>query len=153
MKIFVLGGVGLMILIVSVGLITNSNNSEVKGESEITDSDQRLESDFKNNTLSDDRGAVTVEATPIKIGNTEKETIFEVSLNTHSVDLTYDYVEIISLYDNFGNKYEASFWDGNNGGHHVGGQVIFPNIAEDTTSLTLKIKNVDGIDREFSWNI
>lgn len=53
--------------------------------------------------------------------------IFNVAMNTHSVDLDgYDLGELAVLRDDVGNEYQPVSWDSAPGGHHRQGRLIFP---------------------------
>jgi hypothetical protein len=97
-------------------------------------------------TLSDTQNRVTVEVTPEISDNSVS---FDVSLNTHSVDLNFDLAEV-SYLEAGGKIYYPSLWEGSPpGGHHRSGTLYFDNVNSKEFSLT--IKNVGGIDRVFIW--
>ena len=50
-------------------------------------------------------GAVEVEVKPVSTKR-EKDVVFELSMNTHSVELNYDYTQIATLIDDSGNSYK-----------------------------------------------
>ena len=53
--------------------------------------------------------------------------VFEVSMNTHSVDLDqYDFSVLAVLRDDAGNEYRPLSWDSAPGGHHRQGTLTFP---------------------------
>lgn len=97
-------------------------------------------------------GAVDVEITPekLKVGETS---IFEVSLNTHSVDLDYDFTSILTLTDNNGTLYKATEWVGGSGGHHLSGAVGFEKLDENVKNVTLKIDGIDNSSERFTWSL
>ena len=77
---------------------------------------------------------------------------FEVSMNTHSVELDFDVTQISALYDDLGNEYKPLKWDGSAPeGHHREGILKFPSINKNAKSIKLVIN--DGTKREFSWDI
>ena len=104
-------------------------------------------------TKSDSQGNVTVEVTPEKLGLNEPQNIFEVKLNTHSVDLDFDFVKIIVLVDDLGNIYQAQRWEGEQGGHHLTGRIIFPKINNQAQKAVLKISQIGGVEKTFNWNL
>ena len=110
-------------------------------------------------TRIDQQGAVTVEITPLNLGSSSDDIKFEVSLNTHSVDLSMDLASLSTLTTDTGITVQAIQWEAPSGGHHVSGQLIFPatkdgkSILEDASKLTLAILNVDAASRVFEWEL
>jgi hypothetical protein len=77
---------------------------------------------------------------------------FRIAMNTHSVDLDFDLVNISTLHDNFGKDYYPVEWKGSEpGGHHRNGILRFPNINTNAKSVKLIIK--DSTRREFEWSL
>ncbi|MBU0531627.1 MAG: hypothetical protein ABIG32_02555 [Candidatus Uhrbacteria bacterium] len=99
------------------------------------------------------QAAVDVEVTPVAISQSGEETILEVSLNTHTVELDYDFAAISTIQDDLGSVYFAREWTGRRGGHHLSGNLIFPTIDDLATSVTLKINGIGDADRSFEWQI
>jgi hypothetical protein len=104
-------------------------------------------------TRSDAAGAVTVEVTPA--GGTAATLIFDVVMNTHSVELDYDMTKIATLIDDQGRVYPAKSWNGAAGGHHREGSLTFEAPAGVTPkSLQLNLAGIGGIpDRQFQWPV
>lgn len=90
-------------------------------------------------------GAVLVEVTPLS------STKYQISLNTHSVDLDLDFTKIIKLKDDLGNMYEALYWSGSSGGHHLSGEVTFPKITDQARGVTIIISDIEGEVLNFEW--
>lgn len=112
-------------------------------------------------TAVDDQGAVTVSVTPLNVGAVEDTLNFDVSMDTHSVDLSMDLAELAILTTDNGRSLNAVSWDAVPGGHHISGQLAFPAMLDgtpllaDATSLTLTIQGV-GVDaptRTFTWTL
>lgn len=97
-------------------------------------------------------GAVEVEVTPAAV-NPEGKTVFKLTLNTHSVDLDYDYTNIATLSDNVGNTYKALEWTGELGGHHLQGELIFEPLSDNAQSITLEIDGIDNQSASFTWEL
>ncbi len=77
---------------------------------------------------------------------------FQISIDTHSVDLDFDLTEISTLYDNIENNYKPLKWEGSApGGHHRNGVLIFPPINSNAKSIKLVILN--SVKREFMWDL
>ena len=110
-------------------------------------------------TRSDDQGAVVVEVKPINLENPGETLNFDIVLDTHSVDLSMDLVQLSRLTTDTGKTVQAVQWDGPRGGHHVEGILSFPRsvdgneIFEGVRSITITIKNVDVPLRTFTWQI
>jgi hypothetical protein len=105
----------------------------------------------------DQQGMVVVVVTPTNLGTPADNLEFEVSMNTHSVDLSMDLATQATLTTDAGLTVSASTWDAPRGGHHVSGKLIFPatqngtSILQSATKLTLTITNVDVPTRVFEW--
>lgn len=103
-------------------------------------------------TQTSTEGAVTVKATPKTLAS-GSEAIFEVVFDTHSVELSYDLMQIASMTDDIGNTYQPVSWTGGRGGHHLEGVITFPMIANSTSKVTMTIPDIDNKDRIFEWNL
>lgn len=110
-------------------------------------------------TRMDEQGAVIFEVTPLNLGTPADTVEFDVSMNTHSVDLSMDLAQLATLSTDAGLTVQASKWDATPGGHHVSGKLIFPSmqdtksILEGASKLTLTIINVDATSRIFEWEL
>jgi hypothetical protein len=106
---------------------------------------------------SDEQGFVEVAISPINLNSPTTSLNFEVSLNTHSVDLSMDLASLATLDADNGMSVNASVWDAPSGGHHVSGMLTFPAdvdgsaFLDDATRLTLTIWDVDAPERVFVW--
>lgn len=105
----------------------------------------------------DNQGAVEFEISPINL-NPDRETLdFNVSMNTHSVDLSMDLVPLATLETDTGNIVQAVFWDGPQGGHHITGMLSFPAelngvpVLDEVTQMVITINDVDAPERIFVW--
>ena len=101
-------------------------------------------------------GAVTIKVKPLNLGDKEAATIvFDVTMDTHSVNLNFDLSKLSILRNNNGTGVMPSAWSAPRGGHHVEGKLIFPaGDIKDWKSLILVIKNVEGIqERIFTWDL
>ena len=110
-------------------------------------------------TRTDDQGAVTVTVTPLNLNQSDDILVFDVSMNTHSIDLSMDLAQFSVLETDLGSSLQAIKWDGPQGGHHVEGKLIFvktkdgKNIVDGANSIILKISEVDAPLRIFTWQI
>lgn len=100
----------------------------------------------------DEQSAVIVTVTPIDILPQSKEWKFNVVMDTHSIELDQDMVKVAVLVDDSGKEYSPNRWQGAPpGGHHREGLLIFTSITPYPQHLKLKIKDIDGAQRMFSW--
>jgi len=110
-------------------------------------------------TRTDQQGAVVVDVTPLNLDNPGQTLDFQVSMDTHSVDLSMDLAMLATLATDTGLQVEPISWDGPRGGHHVSGTLSFPATADGkpllagASQLTLTIKSVDADVRTFTWSI
>ncbi len=101
-------------------------------------------------------GAVTVTATWLAPG----EPSFEITLETHSVDLDgYDLAQLAVLRTDQGREVAAEVWDAPKGGHHRAGTLRFPATVDgmpvlgpEVRTITLIIRDVAGVaERRLEW--
>ena len=110
-------------------------------------------------TAVDEQGAVSVAVTPIDLSQAAATLAFEVTMNTHSVELSMDLAELATLTTDNGRTVSPTLWDAVPGGHHVSGVLTFPAVVEGTavlegaTDLTLTITGVDSPSRTFTWSL
>lgn len=98
-----------------------------------------------------DEGGLSIEIRPLDFAF-NKELRLEVLLDTHQGNLDFDLTKKTVLIDDQGNQYLPLEWQGEIGGHHLSGMLIFPSISPETTKIELKIFNVYGVkERKFSW--
>ena len=107
----------------------------------------------------DSQGAVTVIVKPLDLNSSQDTLSFEISLETHSVDLSMDLTTLATLTTDNGQSVQAAVWDAPLGGHHVSGTLSFPAsvegkaILDGASKLTLIIKDVDAPERVFAWDL
>jgi hypothetical protein len=84
---------------------------------------------------------------------------FEVSMETHSVELSMDLAQLATLETDTGLTLEALDWSGGEG-HHVTGVLRFPSatpegrpLLQAATLLTLTLRDVDAPARVFQWDL
>lgn len=94
-------------------------------------------------------GEIEVTVTPIQTG---KSVNFEIQLETHSVELTYEMEKITTLKTKTG-LVKPVRWEGDlPGGHHRKGALVFPDISGKPEDFVLIIENIDGKTLEYRWN-
>lgn len=110
-------------------------------------------------TRSDNQGAIIVEITPVDLAASGDTLVFNVSLDTHSVDLSMDLAAAAVLTTDTGRSVNALSWDAPKGGHHVSGTLAFPASVDGTgvlsgaSRLTLTITGLDAPTRTFAWDL
>jgi len=109
---------------------------------------------LKFGTVSNSGGSVTIDAQLLdfQIG---QPLMFEVVLNTHSVDLSDDMAKISLLRDDAGKEYAPIGWEGAGpGGHHREGKLKFAAMTTKPKYIELVIKNVAKVsERAFRWEL
>ena len=109
--------------------------------------------------LTDDQGKVSVIAQPLNVGSGEEWLKFDLSMNTHSIDLSMDLATLATLTMNNGLYVQAILWDAPRGGHHITGMLVFPasldgkSVLEGATRMTLVIEDIDVPVRMFTWDL
>jgi len=109
---------------------------------------------------SDAQGAVEVIVNPMAWAREAEGTLeFEVSMNTHSVELSMDLAKLATLRTDTGLTLQALDWSGG-GGHHVTGVLRFPSSTPDGKPLLdgagvliLTIQDLDAPSRAFQWEV
>lgn len=110
-------------------------------------------------TRSDEQGSVTIKVKPLNLDQPGEALVFDISMETHSVDLSMDLVTLATLTTDNGLTIQATQWDGPKGGHHVEGKLTFlitsegKSLLESGKELILTIQNVDAPIRKFTWKL
>jgi YHS domain-containing protein len=101
-----------------------------------------------------DENSVRVDVKPVAL-IAGKPAVFEIRLNTHSVNLNYDMLEVSTLQDSEGKIYKAVEWKGSPlGGHHRRGILEFPKLGGIPQSVKLILRRIAGVsERSFEWKI
>jgi len=108
-------------------------------------------------TRIDQQGEVVVQVTPINLDMPGDTLDFEISLETHSVELNMNLVNHATLITDTRIVVQPIGWDGPIGGHHVSGTLTFPVsvdggfILDGVTELIMEIRDVDAELRTFEW--
>lgn len=108
----------------------------------------------KFGTLSNSGGDVTVDVQLIDF-QINQPLVFEVTMNTHSVDLVDDMTKIAILRDAAGKEYTPTAWEGAGpGGHHREGELQFAAMTTKPKYVELVIKDLAQVaEREFRWEL
>lgn len=134
-------------------LIFYHNRSIEQKTSAVSETEQQADSPQKWETKIDDQANVTIVVTPLDISPKSAEWKFDVGLNTHSVELDQDMTKSVVLIDDQGREYKPINWEGPVGGHHREGVLTFSPITPTPKSIKLKISDVGGVVRTFSWRL
>jgi hypothetical protein len=107
----------------------------------------------------DTQGAVEFVLTPLNLDAAGATLDFDVSMNTHSVDLGWDLAAQSVLSTDTGREVTGQSWPVGSG-HHYEGTLSFPVTAaggdallEGAATLTLTIRNTDVPERSFTWDL
>lgn len=103
---------------------------------------------------SSQENGVRVDVVPVQLQHGQSVRL-EIRLNTHSGQLDKDLMAVSVLKDEMGKTYQPTGWDGSPpGGHHRSGILTFPELSQDSGSITLIIKGVAGVpERSFTWRV
>lgn len=110
-------------------------------------------------TLTDTQGAIIVDITPLNSSTARNSLNFNVSLNTHSIDLSMDLASLATLSTDDGRAVQAFLWEAPQGGHHVKGILSFPALVNGkpllsgANTVTLSILDLDAPERIFTWDL
>ena len=145
-------GLGLVfLLLVSVAACSQRTGPPVPSASPIPASSPR------GKPLSHSGGGVTVEVLPARLPSSgQGSTVFQVALNTHSVDLdAYDLKNGVRLRDDRGNELAPGTVDVPLGGHHRSGTVTFEGPALAAAKyVELVVRGLAGVpERSFRWEV
>lgn len=108
---------------------------------------------------SDDQGAVGFVVTPLNLDAPSNTLDFNVTMNTHSVDLAWDLAAQSRLVADTGLEVSGQSWPVGSG-HHSEGKLSFPattadgqSLLDGAKSLTLTISGTDVAERIFVWDL
>lgn len=105
-------------------------------------------------TKNNSGGSVDVAVTPQTL-DVGQPMAFEIAMNTHSVDLSDDMTQIVTLRDDKGKEYTPTAWEGGGpGGHHRSGVIKFAALTSKPKSVELIIKGLAKVsERTFRWDL
>ena len=112
---------------------------------------------FYNDTHLDEQGTVSVAVTPL--AGSDEMLEFDVSMNTHSVELSMDLAALATLSNDRGQTVTPTGWDAPQSGHHVAGKLTFPasvngaSLLDGAKQVTLIIRDVGVPERVFVWTL
>lgn len=158
MKRFVLP-VLLTLTLILAACSTVSSSDQTPPQSDPISTESNSSSNDSATTRTDEQGAIIFEITPLNLASPTDTIEFDVTLTTHSIELSMDLASFATLTTDTGISVTSTLWDAPRGGHHVEGKLIFPAtkdgkpILEGATKLTLTIINVDSPSRIFEWDL
>lgn len=125
-----------------------SASTPAQENSSVSETQQKWESKI------DEQANVTVTATPSDLGIESKEWKFDIVMSTHSVELDQDMNSVAVLVDDSCKEYKSLRWEGAPaGGHHREGVLVFDPVTPYPQNLKLKIEDIGGVQRLFSWTL
>ena len=137
----------VLLIIVFAWFFVSGTNAPGNQSSQIATTETSDTPNKRYDAKRGEMGAVMLEITPLDART------YEISLNTHSVELDFDLAKIISLEDNLGNAYEADSWSGESGGHHLTGLLIFPPISSEARSVKMVVRGIENEVLDFEWTL
>lgn len=105
---------------------------------------------------SSERDGVTIEVKPVVVSAQANTWSFQVSLNTHSQDLSDDLVRTAFILDRAGNKkLMPTAWTGDApGGHHRKGVLSFKALTPLPKAIELRVQRAgEKAPRLFRWDL
>lgn len=136
----------LFVLIIGLSLIGFTSLS-ASGQSQAKDNNRLLSQAY------DSHEGVEISVVP---RSQVSDSQFEIAVNfdTHIADLDFDLSEITQLRDNIGREYALLSEEGDPpGGHHRGSILIFEAINPQASRIELLFRNINGVDRMYSWEL
>jgi len=107
----------------------------------------------------DSQGSVEFVVTPINLAALNETLDFDISMNTHSVDLSWNLAAQSVLTTDTGLEVKGLSWPAGSG-HHYEGTLTFPAKTADGKSLldgakrlTLRIRDAGAQERAFEWEV
>ncbi|KKR09756.1 MAG: hypothetical protein UT37_C0011G0013 [Parcubacteria group bacterium GW2011_GWA2_39_18] len=142
----------LAVVAIIVGFfIVRENRSAKQSASTANTTNQPTGSQQNWESKTDNQLAATVTITPIDILSQSKEWKFDIVMNTHSIELDQDLTKSAVLVDDQGKEHRPINWEGQIGGHHREGVLIFNKIMPTPKVIELKISGIGNVVRNFVW--
>ena len=146
-----IGGGIVLFLVGGISYTLYQKNTDEAPGVGTSESSAQAQDERPYETQVDETGPVTVTITPLELSADNWD--FEVTLQTHSVDLDMDILKSIVLRTNESTEIIPEAWDGDPpGGHHRMGIVQFTSASPVPSKFMLLVKDVGGVPlREFAW--
>ncbi len=138
--------IALLILITAIsGCLSGKEPQTEKTAAVVPTSSDKISASDSSETRVNSEAGVTI--TAVNLGNNA----FDVKLDTHSGSLDYEMAKIFYIRDSKGNIIKPDSWDGGTGGHHLEGNLKFPEF-DDSAGFELVIQDVAGVkERVLKW--
>ena len=143
----------LGVVILTLGFFLLDRQDNISNQSTLISASFRTSNGLESK-VSNEEG-VEIVVIPIDLTADSEFWSFEVSMNTHSVELDQDIMANSSLEVGDGKSYNPVVWEGDPvGGHHRSGVLKFKSISPLPSAVAVKIKGIGGAsEREFKWSI
>jgi hypothetical protein len=157
----------LFLLLIVAGLLAACGGASATSEGDssapvVTENQATVEPGGSNTTFparSDEQGSVTFAIVPLNLDAPDETIDFEVTMDTHSVELSWDLAAQSTLTTDSGRQVEGTSWPGGSG-HHVSGTLSFPvqtadgqPLLEGARTVTLTIRDAGAAERTFAWEL
>ena len=154
-KLFVWIGGGLLIVLIVFFTYQIKNDSSTLSSTKSIHNSSTQTGESSSGVFpeqQDEAGPVAVTVLP-KFAAEDIEWDFELTLQTHSVELDMDLLESVVLLDADGSEVKPIVWNGDPpGGHHRAGTLRFAALDSLPETITLRVKNIADVSvREFVW--
>lgn len=149
--------VAVALVVLVVGLVAGCSSGVVAGGQGAGTKTNASASPTASLVQSSEGGSVTIQLTWLNQQKTA--VVFDVSMDTHSVDLDrIDLGKLATLKDDGGTTYQATSWNAPAGGHHRSGTLTFPTFPlleqGQTKYFEVVIKDVAGVpERVLRWQL
>lgn len=147
--------IGFVVLVGAVAFVLTRERGQLQGNTvDIGEQNEVMEQGSVLEEKIDEQGAVTVKVQPKEVSPSATPWEFEITLDTHSVELDDDLVAQSVLVDTQGNEYRPVSWEGDPpGGHHRKGILKFPSLPQ-ADVIQLKIHGIGGVEqRTYEWQL
>lgn len=141
-----------ILVIIGVVIVGLRRDAPVQQAVQPSDESVSMQKQPETTEQSQTLGAVDVKISAVRL-NPGDEAVFEIVLDTHSVNLEYNVAEISTLTEHKGKVHTAIGWTGGIGGHHLSGQLTFGPVSADAESVTLTISGIEGETSKTTWTV
>lgn len=106
-------------------------------------------------SIVDERNNVAVAVQPVNISQESPEWRFDIRMDTHSVELDHNLIDLVTLVDAQGKTYKPIAWQGSDaGGHHRENTLIFNPVTPFPETIEMHIEGIGGLEsRIFRWRV
>lgn len=149
-KNIVLFAFGIILIIVSVVLFFKAPRNDGPQQTPTVSAPEQDALQPKT----DSQGEVEIEVAPLNISKESASWDFQISTNTHTVEIQEDLSAAFDLVDDKGSVYEPIEWNGAPSGHHRTGILRFQPISPFPSFIEMRIKEIGGVPlRVLRWDL